>query len=303
MITTLIIADDSETIQRIIRKNLIDLPLEMKIASTEQDLLRLVEEIPRSLVLMDFCLSDKMNGHLLVEKVKGVAPSTKIVVMFGTFDPIDENTLKKVGARDHIVKPFDSSHFRNLVESLMGQEEEEELTEAPLREMKKEDFSPPEISAAEEEDFDLWEAEGPAATQQEMESWDVRLPDDEEQEPLKLQEQEQEEQEQEEEISPSSHPFSKNNDLWGPDEIVLEAPEETETVKIHEEIQEEAQEEIPAELQGEMEEEVQEKERALLKEEMSSLSEKILREVIWEVVPQLAEKMLKEELAKIKEKS
>lgn len=114
-----LLADDSLTIQKVIKITLAHQPYEITDCSTEDELFRNLPNIQPKLVFLDFNLSDKYTGYELTTKIKSLSPSTKVLLLLGTFDTVDEAAMEKCGASDKIVKPFDSNKFIAVCKQLI----------------------------------------------------------------------------------------------------------------------------------------------------------------------------------------
>src|SRR5262249_15514393 len=79
------------------------------------------------LVFLDFNLSEKYTGYELTSKIKSISPSTKVLLLLGTFDTVDDAAMEKCGASDKIVKPFDSNKFIAICKQLIETFGEEEI--------------------------------------------------------------------------------------------------------------------------------------------------------------------------------
>jgi DNA-binding response OmpR family regulator len=116
-----LLADDSLTIQKVIKITLANQPYDITEASSEEELFQRLPELKPKLVFLDFNLSEKYSGYELSSKIKAILPSAKVLLLLGTFDSVDESSMEKCGASDKIVKPFDSNKFiaicRQLVDS------------------------------------------------------------------------------------------------------------------------------------------------------------------------------------------
>ena len=114
-----LLADDSLTIQKVIKITLANQPYDITDCSNEEELFNQLPEIKPKLVFLDFNLSDKYTGYELTTKIKSILPSTKVLLLLGTFDTIDDATMEKCGASDKIVKPFDSNKFIAICKQLI----------------------------------------------------------------------------------------------------------------------------------------------------------------------------------------
>lgn len=138
-----LLADDSLTIQKVIKITLANQPYEITEASSEDELFHKLTALQPKLVFLDFNLSEKYTGYELTTKIKSTVPSAKVLLLLGTFDTIDDAAMEKCGASDKIVKPFDSNKFIAICKHLIDTFSDEELaypeTTSPSIELKQED--------------------------------------------------------------------------------------------------------------------------------------------------------------------
>jgi DNA-binding response OmpR family regulator len=120
-----IIADDSQTIQKVIKITLANENFELVECLDASNLIGLTEEHSPSLVLLDFNLSEDKTGYDLSKELKEIC-SPKILMLYGTFDTVDESLFVDVGINGHIVKPFDGTKFISLCRQLAEDSELEE---------------------------------------------------------------------------------------------------------------------------------------------------------------------------------
>jgi CheY-like chemotaxis protein len=110
----ILIADDSLTIQKVIKITLASEPFDLFECLSVAELMKSVQEIRPKIVLLDFNLSEEKTGYDLARDIKKHIPNVKILMLFGTFDTIDEGLLADCGVSHKIVKPFDGTKFINL---------------------------------------------------------------------------------------------------------------------------------------------------------------------------------------------
>jgi CheY-like chemotaxis protein len=117
---TILLADDSPTIQRLITQIFADPEFRIVSVSNGDAALRKFEEIEPDIVLADIYMPGK-NGYEVCAYVKGRSAerSTPVVLLVGAFDAFDESTAARAGAAAHITKPFEPQALLNLVISLM----------------------------------------------------------------------------------------------------------------------------------------------------------------------------------------
>ena len=136
----IIIADDSQTIQKVVKIYISKLEedpsfkfdLELVECVDEKNLSSLVEEHKPSLILLDFNLSENKTGYDLSKELKEIHPA-KMLMMYGTFDTVDESLFFDSGINNFVVKPFDGVKFVNLIQSLLeenslGSDDDVEVT-------------------------------------------------------------------------------------------------------------------------------------------------------------------------------
>jgi DNA-binding response OmpR family regulator len=139
-----LLADDSLTIQKVIKITLANQPYDMTDCPSDEDLFRLVPIVKPELVFLDFNLSEKFTGYELCSKIKALHPSAQVLLLLGTFDTVDDAAMEKCGAADKIVKPFDSNKFISICKRLVDN--------APLEELKYPEIKKSEAQAPQEED-------------------------------------------------------------------------------------------------------------------------------------------------------
>ncbi len=118
-----LLADDSLTIQKVIKITLANEPYTLLDCRSEADLMGFIDRESPQLVLLDFSLSETHSGYELCKIIRSKKPQTAVLMMYGTFDSVDENALKNCGAKGKIIKPFDSTKFINLCRSLLEEVE------------------------------------------------------------------------------------------------------------------------------------------------------------------------------------
>jgi DNA-binding response OmpR family regulator len=131
-----LLADDSLTIQKVIKITLANQPYEIIDCSTDEELFRKLPEVQPALVFLDFNLSENYTGYELTSKIKSMVPAANVLLLLGTFDSVDDASMEKCGASDKIVKPFDSNKFISICKRLV--ELSGEVEDIPYPAPKKE---------------------------------------------------------------------------------------------------------------------------------------------------------------------
>lgn len=138
-----LLADDSLTIQKVIKITLANQPYDIVDCSSDDELFKKLPEVNPKLVFLDFNLSEKYTGYELTSKIKAAVPEAKVLLLLGTFDTVDESMMEKCGASDKIVKPFDSNKFISICKRLVDEEEIVEEINFPEALEEKDEFVVP----------------------------------------------------------------------------------------------------------------------------------------------------------------
>ena len=112
----ILLADDSITIQKVVNLTFDDEGIEVVAVSNGDQAERKLGEVKPDLVLADIFMPGK-NGYELCEAIKRDPQfsNVPVVLLVGAFEPFDLNEARRVGADDHLTKPFES---RKLVETV-----------------------------------------------------------------------------------------------------------------------------------------------------------------------------------------
>ncbi len=115
-----IIADDSKNIQKVVEIILDERECEIQACSSEAELFEKLEEKKADIVFLDFSLSDNKDGYDLANILKN-KNDVKVIILFGTFDAVDENKIEANKIEDYIFKPFDAEKFLNIYDKAILQ--------------------------------------------------------------------------------------------------------------------------------------------------------------------------------------
>jgi DNA-binding response OmpR family regulator len=117
---TILLADDSPTIQRLVTNTFADADYEIISVSNGEAAIKKFEEIHPHVVLADIYMPGK-NGYEVCAYVRQhrSAGDTPVVLLVGAFDAFDEDKAKEIGATANITKPFEPHALVALVESVM----------------------------------------------------------------------------------------------------------------------------------------------------------------------------------------
>jgi CheY-like chemotaxis protein len=120
---TILLADDSSTIQRLVTQTFADADFEIVSVSNGDAAIKKFEDIRPSVVLADIYMPGK-NGYEVCTYVKNhpSRSATPVVLLVGAFDAFDEEVGKQAGAAASIIKPFEPRALVELVRSVLPQE-------------------------------------------------------------------------------------------------------------------------------------------------------------------------------------
>ena len=119
MSVKILLADDSPTVHKVIKIILKDESYEIVECAQEEKLLGMLLSQQPQLVFLDFNFSEKHSGYELAAQIKKNNPQAKLLIMYGTFDTVDEGQLRAVGIEQFVVKPFDTAKFKIQVRGLV----------------------------------------------------------------------------------------------------------------------------------------------------------------------------------------
>lgn len=150
-----LVADDSLTIQKVIKITLSNEPFELEECHEDKTLLEQVKSSTPQIILLDFNLSESKTGYDLAREIKEIVPESKILMLYGTFDTIDEDLLSTSGCDYHITKPFDGNKFIQLCRSMLSDSELEKDDSTDNFEIPEE-LNEEEIPASIDDSLDDW---------------------------------------------------------------------------------------------------------------------------------------------------
>ncbi len=118
---TLLLADDSITIQKVVELTFAETEHKVFAVGGGRDLLQRLPEIKPDVVLCDVVMPD-MNGYEVCQILKS-DPNTlhiPVVLLTGTFEPFDRDRAQAAGCDAIVTKPFEARELIGVVEDLLG---------------------------------------------------------------------------------------------------------------------------------------------------------------------------------------
>ena len=139
---TILVADDSPTIRRLVTQTFADANFRIVEVNNGDAAIKTFEEVRPSVVLADIYMPGK-NGYQVCTYVRNHPQlrQTPVVLLVGAFDAFDENAAKESGATASITKPFEPAALIDLVVSIMPSEEKQTEVESEAK-------SEPELAIA-----------------------------------------------------------------------------------------------------------------------------------------------------------
>lgn len=119
MAKKILLADDSVTIQKVISLTFAGEDYDLEIVGDGEAAISKIQEVKPDLIMADVSMPKK-NGYEICEIVKNDPDLKHIPVMLlaGTFEPLNEEEARRVGSDDYMVKPFESQEIIDKVEDI-----------------------------------------------------------------------------------------------------------------------------------------------------------------------------------------
>jgi CheY-like chemotaxis protein len=113
---TILLADDSPTIQRLVNQTFADTRFDVVTVNNGDAAIRKFDEIEPDVVLADIYMPGK-NGYEVCAHVRShpTLSATPVILLVGAFDAFDEAIANRAGAAAHITKPFEPRALVELV--------------------------------------------------------------------------------------------------------------------------------------------------------------------------------------------
>jgi len=115
----ILLADDSVTVQKIITLTFSDEGVDVLTVNNGDEAIHRLQYMRPALVMADVSIPGK-NGYEICEFVKNHPDmkDTPVVLLVPAFEPFDEERARRIGANQHLTKPFQS--IRTLISTVKG---------------------------------------------------------------------------------------------------------------------------------------------------------------------------------------
>ena len=117
MNNTILLADDSVTIRKVVELTFMDESYELISVGSGTDAMDRFDGNV-DLVIADVHMPGA-DGYEVCRQVKSESPETPVLLLVGTFEQFDESEASKAGADDYLKKPFDSQDLLARVRKLL----------------------------------------------------------------------------------------------------------------------------------------------------------------------------------------
>jgi CheY-like chemotaxis protein len=287
MTRTILLADDSVTIQKVVELTFLDEDFRVVAVGNGSDAIERLGDLRPDLVLADVHMPGA-DGYEVAAAVRERLAGVPVLLLVGTFEIFDSARAGEVGATGHLKKPFDSQELLRQVKDLLAQ-----APPAPAVPVTAEPVARVESPAAAEPIFDelpSFEPVGPATTGGEDEdggSWSfepsLAPPEPEAPPPVAA-----------EAVAEPAVPAVTADEPWAaapePEfEVIDDAEPESEPEPVEPAAEAPPEPSVAAAAPGLSDEDVDRIARRMLE----LIGERVVRDVAWEVVPDLAEVLLK----------
>jgi CheY-like chemotaxis protein len=116
---TILLADDSVTIRKVVELTFGDTDIRVESVGSGRDALDRLRDLNPDLVLADVVMPGP-SGYDVCRAVKASARPVPVLLLTGTFEPFDPHEAKACGSDGHVTKPFDSRSLVERVETLLA---------------------------------------------------------------------------------------------------------------------------------------------------------------------------------------
>jgi len=118
MFRTILVADDSPTIRRIVELAFSDSEFRVDCVGSGGEALARLESVRPDLVLAAVAMPEPA-GYELCRAIKASERPVPVILLAGTFEPFDPEMAQDCGADAHLIKPFESAALRDKVQQLL----------------------------------------------------------------------------------------------------------------------------------------------------------------------------------------
>ncbi|MBD3866715.1 MAG: response regulator [Acidobacteria bacterium] len=123
MAHTILLADDSITIRKVVELSFHDTDIRVESVSSGQEAVDRLPEMKPDLVLADVFMPGP-TGYDLCRMIKDSENPVPVLLLRGAFEPFDDNRAEACGSDGHLVKPFEARALVEMVTALLQRAED-----------------------------------------------------------------------------------------------------------------------------------------------------------------------------------
>jgi CheY-like chemotaxis protein len=116
---TILLADDSVTIRKIVELTFSDTDIRVESVASGREALDRLNDLRPDLVLADVVMPGP-SGYEVCRTIKQSNRPIPVLLLAGTFEPFDAGQARDCGSDGHVTKPFDSRLLVERVEHLLA---------------------------------------------------------------------------------------------------------------------------------------------------------------------------------------
>lgn len=119
MSRTILLADDSVTIRKVVELTFADSDIRVESVGSGREAIEKLAALQPDLVLADVVMPEP-NGYEVCERVKSSPRPVPVLLLAGTFEPFDPERARACGADGTLVKPFEAKLLVEKVEEALA---------------------------------------------------------------------------------------------------------------------------------------------------------------------------------------
>ncbi|MBZ5640723.1 MAG: response regulator [Acidobacteriia bacterium] len=119
MSRTILLADDSVTIRKVVELTFGDTDFRVEAVESGREALERLDTLKPDIILADVVMPGP-TGYEICKRVKASSRPVPVLLLAGTFEPFDPDRARECGADGHLVKPFESRTLVQRVEHLLA---------------------------------------------------------------------------------------------------------------------------------------------------------------------------------------
>ncbi len=116
---TILLADDSVTIRKIVELTFNETDIRVESVGSGREALERLRDLHPDLVLADVVMPGP-SGYEVCREIKASDRPVPVLLLAGTFEPFDAAQARACGSDGHVTKPFDSRQLVERVEALLA---------------------------------------------------------------------------------------------------------------------------------------------------------------------------------------